>query len=328
MSPIKRITVLWACCALALPTIARGAAPQDVLASYDWSAKATPNLTTNPPPRDVVAAFIAGGSYLQPVQAPYHLCAFAFADLRHTGNLSLVASADVSGRMFCSDLFIVDKDSSQFEVRDIVVSRGASENDVGHIIKDLNGDGNLVLVGSKDLTGYMGGDECIAEWPIIYAWTGAGYANVSNRFPGFYRDELNLLNDQIASLPPSSESRPGPYDLGDCLKAEAAKIQRFLGISATAGLSQAEALASSADPDTRAFAIELLKDIGTPEAFNYIKKLAGHSQSNNAGVTHLAQAILAKVQRPGGYQNVPPQPVQFKSVPFISISTTPPTAAK
>ncbi len=192
MSPIKRITVLWACCALALPTIARGAAPQDVLASYDWSAKATPNLTTNPPPRDVVAAFIAGGSYLQPVQAPYHLCAFAFADLRHTGNLSLVASADVSGRMFCSDLFIVDKDSSQFEVRDIVVSRGASENDVGHIIKDLNGDGNLVLVGSKDLTGYMGGMNVSRSGPSSMLGRAPGTQTLVTVFPAF--TETNLTS--------------------------------------------------------------------------------------------------------------------------------------
>ena len=135
MNSLRRIAVTWALCALALPAIAFAASPQDVLASYDWSAKAAPNLSTNPPPKEVVAAFIERGAYLEPADAPEKLCAFAFADLRHTGNLSLVASVDTSGRMLCNAVLIIDKDSSRFEVWAVGVTRGDAVDDVSHLIR-------------------------------------------------------------------------------------------------------------------------------------------------------------------------------------------------
>ncbi len=210
MNSLRRIAVTWALCALALPAIAFAASPQDVLASYDWSAKAAPNLSTNPPPKEVVAAFIESGAYLEPADVPEGLCAFAFADLRHTGNLSLVASADTSGRMLCGTVLIVDKDSSQFDVWAVGVTRGDAVDDVSHLIKDLAGDGNLELVAESDFTWFDGmAGHCVATWPVIYAWTGSGYADVSNRFPQFYKAELKRVNDKIAALPPSANPPPG-----------------------------------------------------------------------------------------------------------------------
>src|SRR5271155_1225966 len=278
MSRLRIIIVLWACCALALPTIARAGSLQDVLASYDWSAKAAPNLSTNPPPKEVVAAFIERGAYLEPADPPEELCAFAFADLRHTGNLSLVASVDNSGRMLCGTVLIVDKDSSQFEVWAVGVTRGDAMNDVSHLIKDLAGDDNLELVADSDFTWFTGmAGHCVATWPVIYAWTGSGYANVSDRFPRFYKDKLKRLSDQIAALPPSANHPlryPDPGWNADCLNAEAAKIQRFLGISADAALSQAAAAASSSDSGRRGFGQAILQDVGqkppAPERFKNV----------------------------------------------------------
>jgi len=221
--------------------------------------------------------------------------------------------------MLCNEVLIVDKDSSQLTVSAVSVTRGLAANDVKHLIKDLKGNGDLELVVDSDITGYAGAGHCVATWPVIYAWSGSEYADVSNQFTNFYKDELNRLNKQIAVLPPASGESPVPYSPAwnaDCLKAEAAKIQRVLDISPNAGLSQAESLARSADADTRDFALELLEDIGTAEARAQIGTLAGSSVKRTADV---AQSILAERQQ-RGYQNAPPQPEQLKSVPFTTTS--------
>jgi len=125
------------------------------------------------------------------------------------------------------------------------------------------------LVIYTDLTWYDGADHCVATWPVVYAWTGTSYTDVSDRFNAYYRDRLDALTQQIAKLPPSVDtdlpplgSQPGFEN--DCLRAEAAKIQRVLGISPNAGLEQAVAWSRNKDKYTRSFAVEILADIGTP----------------------------------------------------------------
>ncbi len=284
---------------------------------------ATPNLATSPPPKDVVAAFIAAGSFLSREQAlppPDQLCSFRFADLRHDGKLSLVASADNSGRMFCNELYIVDKVPSALQTWGIGISRGAAAHDVSGLIKDVAGNGNLELVVPSDLTGYAGASHCWAYWPVVYGWTGAGYANVSGNFTSFYQQTLNDLNNQIAALPSTSPAtRPTLGDPGyttDCLKAEAAKTQRLLGVSSNAGLSQAAALAGSADPNDREFAADLLEDIGTPQAVPYLQTLSADPVNS---IATGAQGYVANLTA-SGYQSSPPQPEQMKSVPFTASS--------
>ena len=156
MSPLKKTAAIWVCARWPYPRLRLPRRRKRSLASYDWSVKATPNLTTKPPPKEVVAAFIERGAYLEPADAPEKLCAFAFADLRHTGNLSLVASVDTSGRMLCNAVLIIDKDSSRFEVWAVGVTRGDAVDDVSHLIKDLAGDGNLELVAESDFTWFTG----------------------------------------------------------------------------------------------------------------------------------------------------------------------------
>jgi hypothetical protein len=60
----------------------------------------------------------------------------------------------------------------------------------------------------------------------------------------------------------------------NCTKAEAAKIERFLGISSDAGMNDAIKLANSDDADDRAFAAYVLADIATPEAMRYLRILS------------------------------------------------------
>jgi hypothetical protein len=76
---------------------------------------------------------------------------------------------------------------------------------------------------------------------------------------------------------PSVAATPAPMeDSGnlDCLRAEAAKIERFLGISSDAGIDDAIKWANSDDPWTRVFASEILAAIDTPDARLYLRSLS------------------------------------------------------
>ncbi len=109
-------------------------------------------------------------------------------------------------------------------------------------IQDLRHDGNLEVIINQQFTSIY--NQCIANWPTIYAWTGDGYANVSDRFRDFYREQLDALNKMISELPPTGPS----YDQRDreCLQAESAKFERLLG-SSNAGLDAAIAATKSTD---------------------------------------------------------------------------------
>ena len=254
----------------ASPTSARGSK----LSSFDWSVKASPNLASNPPHKKIV------NSFLRSIMDSYEeldgvVCSLRFADLRHDGNLSLVAGTDSSGRMLCSEVFIVDKTASGFEIFRGGFTSGAG-TDVASSIQDIRGDGNFEYVADWVLGTIQG--QCIADWPVIYAWTGGGYRNVSDRFKDFYRQKLDALSSKIAALPP--EGTLEQRSLKECLMAEAAHIQRFLGISPDAGLNEIARLANSKDPGERAFAADLLGSIGPPVALKYLEALSKDTDRN------------------------------------------------
>jgi hypothetical protein len=109
-------------------------------------------------------------------------------------------------------------------------------------------------------------------WPTIYAWTGSNYTNVSaqSQFQPFYRQQLAAAQ---AISPPD-----------DCSKAEAAKLQRILGMDPNAGLADAINWAKSRDSDDREFAAAILADIGTSRSLPYLQTLA-----------HDSDGVLAKI---------------------------------
>ena len=80
---------------------------------------------------------------------------------------------------------------------------------------------------------------------------------------------------QMATPAPAPEAAepPDPSEL-DCLKAEAAKMERFLGISKEAGMSDAIQWANSKDPMQREFATGFLRGLGTAEALKYEQTLS------------------------------------------------------
>jgi hypothetical protein len=92
-----------------------------------------------------------------------------------------------------------------------------------------------------------------------------------------------LLPEPSAAASPAPEAAdtPDPGDL-DCLKAEAAKMERFLKISKDAGMTDAIVWANSNNPSEREFATDVLAGIGTAEALKYKQTLVHDSEQDVA----------------------------------------------
>ena len=298
------------------------AATQPALASANWAVTAPHNLAKERPTRSEVEQLLGLGDTIE--NSP-SLCSFTFADLRRTGILSLVASSDSSGRGFCNGIDVIDRTAYGFETTDLPSTEIGEGTDVTTVIRDLARDGRLELVLNVTVGGYQGGAHCGLEWPVIFAWTGTSYADVSAQFKDYYRQHLAELNHQLnpptstpapdqaegferlplgnggtyyTRLGKSSQSvpvaTPTPTSQGyhmDCLNAEAAKTERFLGISSDAGIGDAIKWSESDDPLTREFAATIFYDIGKPEALGDLKSLAADSdQSVAAGAKVSLQA--------------------------------------
>ena len=277
------------------------------LVTADWSAKQVNIL--NAEPKDAVWKFINNlwGSSDDLNGGSGEVCHFQFVNLRHSRQLSLVVSYDNGGLADCNMVNIFDKAPAGIENFDF----NSSTQVYLDSIQDINKDGHYeVVVDSDFVTGIR--DECTATWPVIYAWSGTGYADVSGKFKGFYRQRLAELQRQItppsapilaqtetyASHPTdaggpqveaqfgrSEQAAPTPVPAAgntDCLKAEAAKIERFIGPSSDAGMSDAIRWAESDDPRDREFAASILFDIGTPEAIEDLRTLSNDTNQSVA----------------------------------------------
>jgi hypothetical protein len=260
------------CFALAISSAvaAQQSRQESKLANADWSVKASPNLAEKPPAEEIVEAFVrAQEARVQDDLIP-DLCSFKFADLRHNGNLSLIAGDDISGRGLCY-VIIIDKSGTDFTMSSIRASYGEG-NDVVKLPVDLKNDGNLELVTYGSLGRILG--QCGAFFPFISAWTGDGYDDVSYKFMDYYRQQLDSTVKEVAD----SQSQIGTDGqvIGDkeCREAEVAALQRYLGVAPDAGLAQAIRLSTSRDREARTFAVELLAAIGGSEAQAQMAKLA------------------------------------------------------
>lgn len=340
------------------------AAPPQDLASADWSVSSPHSLASNRPSSAAIMSFLQYLSEIRYPQIPFPIvpiCTAEFADLRGSGTLSLVV-AENDGR-FCH-LHVVDKVPQGYERYSFDLAHGAD----GPEIKDLGGNGKLELIVLTDVTPYEGARYCMVQWPVVYAWNGSTYADVSSQYKGFYEQTLASLKKQIAAaegeneqaqeaspamggnggqpvsgssngtdaLPPnavvqaqspptntsgqSPENRLEPsgprysiippsaepeYTAPDssglsCIKAEAAKIARFVGSSPDAGMAEAISLKNSGDPEDRGFAAWVLADIGTPEAVTDIHELL---QDSDPHVKADAQFALEQVSK-GPEKNV------------------------
>ncbi|MFZ0889333.1 MAG: HEAT repeat domain-containing protein [Candidatus Binataceae bacterium] len=322
------------------------AAQQD-LAAADWSVKSPYSLATNPPSDDAMLALLNKLTPYGELHQKDTICSSRFADLRRSGNLSLVVS--VGDGRFCYPS-IIDKTASGFEHYMFQPHTGIEK------IEDLAGNGNLEVIVDTGFTGYYGVHHCEAFWPVIYAWTGSGYTDVSSQYKGYYEQQLKSLNalpsaiEQaqapaagqapehgptiMAPVPPlvtgtSSSSSNGipmrpvavptpeapsspaatpaaiPKLANDCTEAEAGKIERFLGISRDAGMSDAIKWANSDDSNRRDFAAAVLADIGTPDAIEYLRSLSNDTNREVAGTAKIYLEAVGRGPALNTVQRVP-----------------------
>ncbi len=185
------------------------AAQQD-LTKADWSVTSPTNLAVNPPTDDMGSAVLALVRKLDPELAQDYpdLCPFnawEFADLHRSGTFSLVVA--LSDGRFCGQNLIIDKRASGFRE---YPSSPLSSRFSGPQVEDLSGKGDFVVIGYTDFTPFnaMNTHPCIADFPVIYRWTGDGYADVSNQYKQYYQQQLASLKAQIdaAKAPPAATS--------------------------------------------------------------------------------------------------------------------------
>jgi hypothetical protein len=171
------------------------------LVSANWSAKQAQTL--NALPKSAVWNFVSG-----PFRGGFgHVCDFRFADLRHSGSLSLIVVIDTGTTAGCDGVQIFDKTESGFEQYSTV----AQAHDLRDSIQDINHDGNLELV----LYGALAESEiqhlgCVPEWPLVFVWNGSTYADVSRQYETFYTKYLQSLNRQLAAVSPSVKEERAP----------------------------------------------------------------------------------------------------------------------
>ena len=194
---------------LSMPVRANaGGAPPEDLAAADWSVNAAHNLASNPPSLETVQDFEnrfwgASEGYGDKV------CEFRFADLRSSGNLSLIVSV-APGSWGCTKLYIFDKTPKGFELYS-----GPVAHDLANSVLDMNHDGRHELVLWRGLAPFamrsmfntsglrLG---CDAEWPLVFTWTGNGYSEVGDQYKDYYRNYLKSVEARLAAY--SSELEP------------------------------------------------------------------------------------------------------------------------
>ncbi len=186
--------LVWFATLCLVPTVAT-VADQTDLAKRDWSVKAADSLVSHLPSKESVAALL--GELIASDPSSFisdEIDSFRFVDLHRSGTLSLVVEQGAS-RCGGAEIDIIDKTPSGLQI--YRTEEGRPQTD--ELIEDINKDGNFELV--VDVT-YVFHD-CAsydAVFPVIYAWTGAGYGNVSNRFGEFYQRRLETLRSKLATI--------------------------------------------------------------------------------------------------------------------------------
>lgn len=245
-----------------MPSATASPAP---LSSYNWSTSASPSLVTNPPPIDSVRSFF---NVLDPSGGIEGMvCAAKFANFQNSGTLTMVV-----GHCTGNDLDFVDNTPAGFQWRTLIGLVDSSDN-VSSGVQDLLGNGTSEIVVTNYLTRPMVYGQCTTTWPVIYAWDGTNYSNVSAQpqYAPWYESQLTSLQAQKTASP------------SNCLQAEIDKIQRVLG-NPTAGLADATTWAASPNSADRLLAAQILGDIGTPAGIGALQTLSSAADPYLASV--------------------------------------------
>lgn len=268
------------------------AATADV-GSYDWSVSAEPNLVSKPPPQQAIQGFLAKLYASDPAWTggykPYGR--FAFADLRQSGTLSLVAALAPPVFGPCGHTVIIDKVGEKFESA-LIRCEGSPIEISGKTVVVVDEYGPSSAAGM-----------CVALFPLIYGWNGSAYVDMSRNFPGYYREVLQDLQHKIASPPANLVRLYQRYpnsSLVSCDKIEADAIERFLG-SPDGGIEDAIHWSQSSNKLDRIAAVNVFSSIGTPRALDYLKAM---TEDSDPEVARLAEYGLTPSRSVGDLRKV------------------------
>ncbi len=219
-STMRRISRVIACLALCCGFASSAWAAQPALVSADWSVNGAHNLASNPPSLDAVEDFTGRAIGESEDNPPVDVCEFRFADLRSSGNLSLIVSV-APGSWGCTELYVFDRTPKGFEVYETEAVVG---HDLAKSVLDINHDGRHELVLWGDLAPFArNGFPCGAQWPLIFAWTGGGYSEVGDQYKDYYRNYLKSLETRLAAYSPES----GPASAQTAIPAPAVAVPGF-----------------------------------------------------------------------------------------------------
>jgi len=327
MRKIVLVTVFLALCCMFASSLW---AAQPDLAAADWSVKSSHSLATDPPPNDAVLALVAKVTdqpdpHLKICSSHFadlrHSDNLSLVVSTESGRFCDVQIIDKTASRF----EVYDPDSStnsSIDIKDID-GNGNLELIVNVDLTSYEGanhceaswpaiyawTGNGYSNVSAEYRGYY--EQQLAslrrEIAAISSATGQAQAAAANQAPepqpsaiprfGSPRSATSDLTLPEASVvqeeSPSPSATPAAMsnlEDADCTKAEAAKIERFLGTSQNAGMSDAIQWANSNDASTRRFASDILFDIGTPDAIVYLRTL---SNDSDPMVAHFAKTALA-----------------------------------
>jgi len=179
------------------------------------------NLASNPPSLDAVEDFTGRAIGESEDNPPVNVCEFRFADLRSSGDLSLIVSVD-PGRG-CTELYIFDRAPTGFELYHTTTVEVVG-HDLANSVLDINHDGGHELVLWADLAPFATGSSfdkigCGAQWPLIFIWTGNGYSEVGDQYKDYYRNYLKSVEAQLAAYssllaPPGAQTANSAPDIG------------------------------------------------------------------------------------------------------------------
>jgi hypothetical protein len=313
-----------------------GWASQTDLAKVDWSSSSPASLAANPVPADSVLGLIEKLEGLNDLR----LCSARFADLRGSDNLSLVVSTE-QGR-FCNvqivdktasgfELYDVDSSrDSRIAIEDLAES-GTRQLIVDVDLTSYEG-ANHCEATWPAIYAWIGNGygDVSSRYKDFYRRKLAALNHQIAALPMLAQRRATAVsaapavqNSAVRDLkvggwgPPQSADSTNPETVpsasarsnvvvdarnADCLRAEAAKIERSLGLDKEAGLNDAIQWANSDDPWTREFASDILLDIGTSQAAAYLRTLSGDpsgrvATSARENLTSIGQPSAKAVER-------------------------------
>jgi hypothetical protein len=170
---------------------------------------------------------------------------FGWYDLNRNSQYQLIVTEDLSGRAFFDYLAIYEQNSSGTASLRQWIEGDQLGTDLGKIVRDIDGDGEIELVIPTTLVSY--GTGATITWPAVYRLEKGKYVEASRDFPGFYEDEvMPKLQERINQY----QGKPGvgTPDAVAGLTMVQDKILRVLGRDPTAGLQRVYEWMNSDDP--------------------------------------------------------------------------------